>query len=82
MTQMTQILKLAEFLSRPVSPKLAHEAVLAKPPYFDDTSSIRSVQNEALGCPKWGKREVRRQESGDRMGQNTVKDILQDGCPE
>jgi len=40
------------------------------------------VQNEGKGCPKWGKREVRRQESGDRMGQNTVKDILQDGCPE
>ena len=35
-------------LSRPVSPKLAHEAVLAKPPYFDDTSCIRTVQNEEM----------------------------------
>ena len=26
-------------LSRPVSPKLAHEAVLAKPPYFDEASA-------------------------------------------
>ena len=26
-------------LSRPVSPKLAHEAVLAKPPYFDEVSA-------------------------------------------
>ena len=30
-------------LSRPVSPKLAHEAVLAKPPYFDGSSCIRAV---------------------------------------
>jgi len=40
-------------LSRPVSPKLAHEAVLAKPPYFDEASTqglskmrLRGVQNE------------------------------------
>ena len=26
-------------LSRLVSPKLAHEAVLAKPPYFDEASA-------------------------------------------
>jgi len=32
-------------LSRPVSLKLAHEAVLAKPPYFDDALLHR-------GCPK------------------------------
>jgi len=28
-------------LSRPVSPKLAHEAVLAKPPYFFDKASAQ-----------------------------------------
>ena len=33
-------------LSRPVSPKLAHEAVLAKPPYFDDSSCIRTVSRD------------------------------------
>ena len=38
-------------LSRPVSPKLAHEAVLAKPPYFDEASKV-TVQNELNQCPK------------------------------
>ena len=42
---------------------------------------LGGVQNVQEGCPKWEKREVRRQESGDRMGQKTVKDILQYGCP-
>ena len=32
-------------LSRPVSPKLAHEAVLAKPPYVADASTQGGVQN-------------------------------------
>ena len=42
-------------LSRPVSPKLAHEAVLAKPPYVE-TPPVRSVSREcgkSDGCPKW-----------------------------
>ena len=39
-------------LSRPVSPKLAHEAVLAKPPYFD-APLHRPVQNEGKWCPKY-----------------------------
>ena len=44
-------------LSRPVSPKLAHEAVLAKPPYFADTSCTVGVQNERDWCPKCKDRE-------------------------
>ena len=47
------------------------------------------VQNEGKGCPKWGKREVRRQETGDRMGEKQQKTFCKtsvqneaDGCPE
>ena len=46
-------------LSRPVSPKLAHEAVLAKPPYFE-TPPIRAVSREcgkSEGCPKCKERD-------------------------
>ena len=35
-------------LSRPVSPKLAHEAVLAKPPYFMLNDYLKSPDD----CPK------------------------------
>ena len=47
-------------LSRPVSPKLAHEAVLAKPPYFDETSAQwvskmrgKGVQNVKKVTGEW-----------------------------
>ena len=47
------------YLSRPVSPKLAHEAVLAKPPCFNDASAqwlskmrLTGVQNVKIG--DWG----------------------------
>ena len=35
-------------LSRPVSPKLAHEAVLAKPPYFDGISCSTALQSVGM----------------------------------
>ena len=35
-------------LSRPVSPKLAHEAVLAKPPYFFDEASAQWLSKMRL----------------------------------
>ena len=45
-------------LSRPVSPKLAHEAVLAKPPYFDEASQWVSKMEEArFAGGESGKRE-------------------------
>ncbi len=35
-------------LSRPVPPKLAHEAVLAKPPYFDGISCSTALQSVGM----------------------------------
>ena len=40
-----------------------------------------NLKEKTILCLLDVKREVRRQESGDRMGQNTGKDIMQDRCP-